>query len=316
MRSSRRPSKPPKVTDDQLKSLLSRLGCPMPLHAFRMLLVGAIASPRLHVSPMAVLAQAWGGELPEFESRESAQESIAALINGLWNRLAEQQGSRNVFRLPRAEVAPGRAALLALARQRAEELMAFSDGLFGDAPSLDLPAKAARALDTLRELHGFFAGAADLLADETRAADTAELAGLLRNLSKLTIAADEQINRVMQSCRLARARQLETFAGGPEAFAPEADLQDQGGARPYDDGPEIIHSPLCQTVSRHGVTVQVEIYRGEDSDWILEIVDYGNNSHVWDAQFATDQEALDEALRALDEDPRQFMDEASDRGLH
>lgn len=288
----------------------------MPVHAFRLLLVGAIASPRLHVSPMAVLAQAWGGELPEFDSREAAQESIAVLINGLWNRLAEQQGSRTAFRLPRAEVAPGRAALLALARQRAQELVAFSEGLFGDAPSLDLPEKAARALGTLKELHGFFAGVADLLADESKPANTAELAGLLRNLSKLTIAADEQINKVIQSCRLARARRLETFADESEALAPDADLQGQGDVRPYDDGPEIIHSPLCQTVSRHGVTVRVEIYRGEDSDWILEVVDEGNNSHVWDAGFATDREALDEALRALDEDPRQFMDEGPDRGLH
>ena len=51
------------------------------------------------------------------------------------------------------------------------------------------------------------------------------------------------------------------------------------------------------------MTVEIHIYKGRGSDWILEVVDAARNSHVWDEQFQTDQQAFDEAMRALDEEP-------------
>lgn len=51
----------------------------------------------------------------------------------------------------------------------------------------------------------------------------------------------------------------------------------------------------------------VEIYRGEDSDWILEVVDEFGNSTVWDDQFATDQAAWDELQRTLLEEGVEVM---------
>ncbi|MCW4152768.1 hypothetical protein OM427_24955 [Halomonas sp. 18H] len=58
-------------------------------------------------------------------------------------------------------------------------------------------------------------------------------------------------------------------------------------------------SPLCQKLSADGKTVQVDIYRGNGSDWHLEVVDEFGHSTVWDDQFPTDQEALDEAKATI-----------------
>jgi hypothetical protein len=38
------------------------------------------------------------------------------------------------------------------------------------------------------------------------------------------------------------------------------------------------------------------------------LVDGAGNSHVWDDQFLTDHAAFDEAMRALDEEPLEFME--------
>jgi uncharacterized protein len=61
-------------------------------------------------------------------------------------------------------------------------------------------------------------------------------------------------------------------------------------------------SLLAQSVTRDGKTVLVDIYEDGDGGWLLEVVDEYSNSTVWDAPFATDQEALDEALKSIDED--------------
>jgi hypothetical protein len=69
-----------------------------------------------------------------------------------------------------------------------------------------------------------------------------------------------------------------------------------------DDDPDIERSPLCETVTRDGVTVQVEIYRiaGGTEGWSLEVIDEENASTVWDDLFATDQEAYAEFYRTLE----------------
>ncbi len=57
---------------------------------------------------------------------------------------------------------------------------------------------------------------------------------------------------------------------------------------------ELIYSPLQQTYTKDGETVDIQIYRSPDSGWTLEVVDKFGNSTVWDAEFETDQEALDQ----------------------
>lgn len=296
------------ASDKDLQALLLRLRCPTPLHALRTLVLGHITSPRLEVSPMAPLAQAWGGELPEFASADEVEEVMQVLVHGLWNRLSEHQNSRTPFRLPRFEVLPTRQALLDLARMRAQELKGFVDGLFGTEDEMLLPQKGHEAVVALSELHAMFDCAAGLLADDSKPAPAQELKGLLRNLQQMTIVADEHINKAVQSCKRARGQRLETMATVMSRnMMNDGDDNDPNEVTGHDDEPDFIESPLSQHVTRNGVTVRVDIYGDSDNRWILEIVDAENTSHVWDEHFETDQQALDEALRALDEEPLEFL---------
>ena len=306
-----------RVTDEQVQTLLTRHRCPTPMHVLRMRFLGAIASPRMEVSPIQWVTQAWGGELPEFASEVEAEELFQALLGGWWNRLSEHQNARSPFRLPRSEVKPTRPAMLALALARQQELEGFVDGLFGDDEQMDMPEKAHRALTVLAEIHAMFAGIAALLSDESKAAPAQELADLLRNVQKLTITTDEAINRIIQSCKLVRSQRIEhlTFVESRRFTARQAAEgdDDDEDARSEKGGSEdgdrvLIQSPLSQTVTRNGVTAEVHIYKGADSDWILEMVDAAGTSHVWDNEFETDQQAFDEAMRALDEEPLAFME--------
>ncbi len=58
-------------------------------------------------------------------------------------------------------------------------------------------------------------------------------------------------------------------------------------------------SPLSQTISSGGKTVQVDIYEDGKGKWILEVVDDFNNSTVWDEPFETDGSALTEAKKTI-----------------
>ena len=316
MSSSKPPSGPNAATDKDVQALLLRLGCPTPLHVLRTLFLGSIASPRLDVSPMAPVAQAWGGEMPEFASTAEVEEVFGVLVHGLWNRLSEHQSSRNPFRLPRFEVVSTRQALHDLARMRAQELKGFVDGLFGTEDEILLPQKAHEAVVALSELHTMFDGAAALLADEAKPAPADELKALLRNLQQMTIIADEQINKAVQSCKRARGQRLETMATVMSRKIAATGSEDNMNKRDDNPEPDFIESPLSQSVIRSGVEVRVEIYGDSQGGWILEIVDAENTSHVWDEHFETDQRALTEALRALDEEPLEFLGRAADRPLN
>ncbi len=71
--------------------------------------------------------------------------------------------------------------------------------------------------------------------------------------------------------------------------------------------PVVIDSPLSREFTRDGITVEVRIYRLEDSKWTLEVVDATGTSHVWDDEFETDHAARTEFLRTVDtEGMREF----------
>lgn len=69
-----------------------------------------------------------------------------------------------------------------------------------------------------------------------------------------------------------------------------------------DDDFEVIHSPLCQDLTRDGKTIRVEIYEDGEGRWILEAIDEYGNSTVWDHHFETDQEALDHLHLTIEEE--------------
>lgn len=65
---------------------------------------------------------------------------------------------------------------------------------------------------------------------------------------------------------------------------------------------DLNHSPLAQSVTRNGKTVRIEIYEDREGGWLLEVVDEYGNSNVWESSFASDREALNEALKTIDEE--------------
>jgi hypothetical protein len=73
------------------------------------------------------------------------------------------------------------------------------------------------------------------------------------------------------------------------------------------DGIELVYSKHCQSVTRNGQTVKVEIYSSGRNDWILEVVDENNNSTTWDDPFDTDDEAFQEFERTLKEEGIESM---------
>ena len=211
------PRRPPasKVTDQQVQVLLTRHACPTPLHVPRMRFLGAIASPRFDVSPIRVVEQAWRGQWPELSTEDEMGDLMETLVAGSWNRLSEHQNSRTPFRLPRTEVKPTRPALLALAQTRSQELAGLVDGLFGENEEMDLPETAHESVNVLAEIHTMLKGAMPLLAEESTPAARRELNDLLRNFQKMAIKADEAINRVIQSCKRARAQHIESMTVVP-----------------------------------------------------------------------------------------------------
>lgn len=76
-----------------------------------------------------------------------------------------------------------------------------------------------------------------------------------------------------------------------------------------DDEPNIVTSGKSQMIVVDGVRFDIEIYRLEtDTAWTLEVVDPENTSHVWDDQFASDSDARDAAIEAIErEGPAAFM---------
>lgn len=66
------------------------------------------------------------------------------------------------------------------------------------------------------------------------------------------------------------------------------------------DEPEIITSRLSRKITRDGMTVDVQIYRGElDAVWVLEVIDQAGGSTVWDETFQTEQDALNEVFQTI-----------------
>ena len=189
--------------------MLERYKCPVPFHEVRTRFLGNIASPAPGASPMETVKQLWGGELPEFDSIEDANELFNVLVSGLWNRLTAHQSSRNPFRLLRFEVAQTREDLNRLALVRKQELDGFVEGLFGFEEHIDLPERAHDALEALAKIRAVLAGISALLDDSSKPAQPDELKKLLYNIQELTIIVETEMNKATLSCKRARGQMLE-----------------------------------------------------------------------------------------------------------
>jgi hypothetical protein len=185
--------------------LLERHACPVPFHEIRTRFLGNIASPIMNASPIKVVEGLWGGKLPEFDSLETANELIGALVMGLWNGLARHQERNAPFRLTRKAIAPTRQGLAALALMRRQELDGFIEGLFGQNDVVDVPERAHRAFDSLGETRAFFATVVEVTEDETKSGMFSDVETMLRRLHEMTKIAEHEIHAVVLSCTRAPA---------------------------------------------------------------------------------------------------------------
>ena len=159
---------PSPASDEQVRALLERYKCPVPFHEVRTRFLGNIASPVMSASPIKVVEDLWGGELPPFDNIDEANELIGAFVMGLWNRLTRHQDRASAFRLMRVDTASTREGLAALALMRRQELDGFIEGLFGREEMVDLPKRAHRGLDELGEMRALFEAVVHLAEDDTK----------------------------------------------------------------------------------------------------------------------------------------------------
>jgi hypothetical protein len=202
---AKRPDPQP-VSDDQVRRLLERYNCPVPFHEVRTRFLGNIATPLMSISPLKLVQDLWGRELPTFDTTEEANELVGALIMGLWNRLTRHQDRSAPFRLVRIETKPTRQDLAVLALMRRQELDGFIEGLFGGEEVVDLPERAHQGLDHLGLIRAFFAGVIHLTADETKTkpASESEMEKTVRLMREMTREAEQEMHAIVLACKRAR----------------------------------------------------------------------------------------------------------------
>lgn len=196
------------ANEKKIRALLETYACPVPFHEIRTRFLGNIATPAMSASPISVVKNLWGGELPEFESLDAVNELIGVLVNGLWNSLTRHQKRSDPFRLVRPTVTPTRDGLAQLALIRRQELDGFVEGLFSGAEELDLPTKASAALDTLGEVRAMIAGVHEVAIDASKPAELSDIATTMKHLRELTRITEIEINRVVLDCTRARRQMI------------------------------------------------------------------------------------------------------------
>jgi hypothetical protein len=199
---------PSPASDEQVRALLERYKCPMPFHEVRTRLLGNIASPVMSASPIKVVQDLWGGELPPFDTIEEANELIGALVMGLWNRLTRHQDRASPFRLMRVDTASTREGLATLALMRRQELDGFIEGLFGREEVVDLPKRSHRGLDELGQMRALFEAVVRLAEDDTKQTTVKGVEPTLRRMHEMTKIAEHEIHAVVLACARARKQMM------------------------------------------------------------------------------------------------------------
>jgi len=213
----KKPSNKPSFSVAAMKALLEQYACPLPFHQLRARLMGNIATPDMTASPMQEIKRIWNNELPVFESKSEAEEFFGVLFQGLWNALSAHQKRTDPFKLARIATAPaGLEFLSRFARVRREEIEGFVDGLFANEDELDLPDSAHKAVGILGEMRSIFAATEQLT---SQPASVASITETIKHFQQMSRIAEHEINVVIQSCKKARARTMETLpTGRPPVF--------------------------------------------------------------------------------------------------
>jgi hypothetical protein len=191
-------------SDEAVCALLDRYKCPVPFHAVRTRFLGAIVSPVVGVSPIAMVKGLWGGEFPSFDRLDAVNELLEVLVMGLWNKLTQHQKRSTPFRLARITVPLTTEGLATIALTRREEIDGFVDGLFGPEERVDLPERGYRALDELGEMRAMLAGVYEVAQKPEQGGGGGDVAGLIQNIKQLTKIAEHELHEAVLSCVRAR----------------------------------------------------------------------------------------------------------------
>ncbi|MFZ4747682.1 MAG: hypothetical protein ACOYLK_12435 [Sphingomonas sp.] len=203
-------------TEKTIRALLERYACPVPYHEVRTRFLGGTAAPILGLSPLRIVNELWGGELPPFDSIDELNELLNILINGLWNSLTKHDSRSSPFRLARLNLEPSPKNLGLFAQVRRQELEGFVEGLCNGQDQLDLPERAHQALEHLGELRAIMAGIEDLVARDIEAESRTELETTFKHVRELTKTTEVESHAAVMSCVRAR-RQIRTGIGAPKS---------------------------------------------------------------------------------------------------
>ena len=191
------------------QALLAKHECPVPFHEVRTRFLGNIATPAISASPLQIIKDLWGGELPPFDSIEEVNELLDTLVQGLWNDLTRHQKRSQPFRLTRPSTEPTAVDLGQYGLVRLQELDGFIEGLFNGEDVIDLPERAHEAVDRLAEMRAMMAGICALVSHAPDADDAAKLGTTFSHLRELTRIMETEINEAVLSCTRARRQIIE-----------------------------------------------------------------------------------------------------------
>ena len=199
---NKRKAPPPALYAD-VRRLLKKYDCPLPLHQIRAQFMGAITSPVDTVNPSREIQTLWGGHAPSFASMAAANEFMQVLVMGLWNHVARHFGSHEPFALIDNTSEPTEKGIKDHAQVRFEEIQGFLEGFFQGQDSVHLSDDIADCLDVLDDLIAMFGGIARL-PRERRAATQEEFRGLIDQMDELTKIAQREINQIITICAAQR----------------------------------------------------------------------------------------------------------------
>lgn len=202
-------NQPKSLNEKTIRTLLDKHGCPAPFHKVRTRFLGNIATPDPTVSPMWIVEDLWGGELPVFDNMDEANELIGVLVQGLWNDLTKHQKRSQPFRLTSLNLDPTPKNFAYFAQVRRHELEGFIEGLFNGQDRIELPERAHRALDPLGELRAMMAGIENLIARDIEAESRTGLDATFKHVRELTRIMETEIHETVLSCTRARRQMLE-----------------------------------------------------------------------------------------------------------
>jgi hypothetical protein len=196
-------------SDKTVRALLEKHGCLVPFHEVRTRFLGNIGTPEMSASPLQIIENLWGGELPTFDGLDEANELIDALLKGLWNDLTRHQKRSQPFRLTRMPMEPTAANLGQYGLVRLEELDGFFEGLFNGEEVIDLPERAHEAVDRLSDLRAMMAGICELVSRAPDADDRSQLDTTFKHLREMTRIMESEIHEAVLSCTRARRQIIE-----------------------------------------------------------------------------------------------------------